>query len=190
MLDAGANFCVKRRNPISATAADIMLPSDVAGPYLAALENCIFYISSMYEFSHGLREAVFLFVIMLQCMSLLVALRGQTNSAVEWSLLGNNGQRSVPARNCYNAPKRTQSLHCEMSACEPKRTSGAEGSCRRSRYALSEKPQIASSAATTRPTHETVMETEWGPICTVHPLKILQPCKIATNAKMSAVINA
>ena len=32
------------------------------------------------------------------------------------------------------------------------------------------------------------MDTEWGPICTVHPLKILQPCKIATNAKMSAVI--
>jgi hypothetical protein len=28
----------------------------------AALENCIFYISPMYEFSHGLREAVFLFV--------------------------------------------------------------------------------------------------------------------------------
>jgi hypothetical protein len=27
----------------------------------AASENCIFYISPMYEFSHGLREAVFLF---------------------------------------------------------------------------------------------------------------------------------
>jgi hypothetical protein len=29
-----------------------------------------------------------------------------------------------------------------------------------------------------------------GSICTLHPLKILQPCKIATTAKMSAVINA
>jgi len=58
------------------------------------------------------------------------------------------------------------------------------------RYAPSEKPQIASRPATTRPTHETFIDTGWGPICTVHPLKILQPCKIATNAKMSAVTDA
>src|SRR5215467_10348915 len=42
----------------------------------------------------------------------------------------------------------------------------------------------------TRPIHETAIDTEWGPICTLQPLKILQPCKIATNAKTSAVINA
>ena len=37
----------------------------------------------------------------------------------------------------------------------------AEGSCRRSPKVFSEKPQIASSAATTRPSHETAREIEW-----------------------------
>ena len=87
--------------------------------------------------------------------------------------------------------KQTSLSALQMSAYDPKQTLSIQRSaCRCLRYALSEKPQIASRPATTRPTHETVMDMEWGPICTVHPLKILKPCKIATNAKMSAVINA
>ena len=37
-------------------------------------------------------------------------------------------------------------------------------------YLNSEKPQIAKSAATTRPTHDAFMEMECGPICTVQRL--------------------
>src|SRR6266481_3066791 len=52
------------------------------------------------------------------------------------------------------------------------------------------KPQIASSAATTKPAHETDMDTESGPICTVHLLIILTMWASATIAKISAVIAA
>src|SRR5215471_15293332 len=52
------------------------------------------------------------------------------------------------------------------------------------------KPQIASSPATPKPTHETDMDTESGPICTAHRLIILTMWASATMAKISAVIAA
>src|SRR6266478_9613096 len=52
------------------------------------------------------------------------------------------------------------------------------------------KPQIASSAATAKPTHETDMDTESGPICTAHRLIILTMWASATIAKISAVTAA
>jgi hypothetical protein len=50
------------------------------------------------------------------------------------------------------------------------------------------KPQIEITAAITRPTHDTDMGTENGPICTVHRFNSLIRWPIATTAKISAEI--
>jgi hypothetical protein len=48
------------------------------------------------------------------------------------------------------------------------------------------KPQIAIRAETTTATHDTFMETLYGPIATVHRLISLMTCAIATTAKIKA----
>ena len=48
------------------------------------------------------------------------------------------------------------------------------------------KPQIAIRVATTKPTHDTDMDTESDPIRIVHCLIILTMCASATTAKISA----
>jgi hypothetical protein len=50
------------------------------------------------------------------------------------------------------------------------------------------KPQIEITAAITRPTHDTDLGTENGPICTVHRFNSLIRWPIATTAKISAEI--
>jgi hypothetical protein len=52
------------------------------------------------------------------------------------------------------------------------------------------KPQIASSAATTKPTHDADMDMESGPICTAHRLIILRTWTSATMTKINAVTAA
>jgi len=51
---------------------------------------------------------------MLQCMSLLLALNGQTNRARVCPLSDKSGQRSIFARDGLSAydPKRTFAVHC------------------------------------------------------------------------------
>jgi hypothetical protein len=52
------------------------------------------------------------------------------------------------------------------------------------------KPQIASRAETSRPSHETDIGTPYDPTCTGHRFKSLARCTTATNTKISAEIAA
>jgi hypothetical protein len=52
----------------------------------------------MYEFSHGLREAVFLFALMLRCMSPVLAHHDRYSAGTECRLSGYRGSPRWPGQ--------------------------------------------------------------------------------------------